>query len=300
MKTNKTGDQNKGNIYDRIFKENARELFLPLVERRLGIEIVSYEALPEKIQKTTEREADFLYKIKTSEEEVSLLHIEFQNKNDPKMLGRMAEYHGLFYRKYKLPIHHVVIYLGKRKSTMKSRLPAAEVFRGFDLISVYDMDTNDFLSSQVPSVIMLALLTNFKTERKESILRLVLRKIKAHSKHENDLKKYLEQLLILARIRKLEDITEKIIEDMPITYDIEKDGLYKKGLLKGIEQGIEQGIERGMEQGEKQGEKKGTVKGIEQTLLVIQCLKEGKTIKETAILTELTQKQVRIIKNKIS
>ena len=147
---------------------------------------------------------------------------------------------------------------------------------------------------------MLALLTNFKTERKESILRLVLRKIKAHSKHENDLKKYLEQLLILARIRKLEDITEKIIEDMPITYDIEKDGLYKKGLLKGMEQGMEQGIEQGMEQGEKQGEKKGTVKGIEQTLLVIQCLKEGKTIKETAILTELTQKQVRIIKNKIS
>ena len=143
----------------------------------------------------------------------------------------MSEYHGLFYRKYKLPIRHVVIYLGKRKPTMQSQLKSEEVFKGFDLISVYDMNTNDFLTSQVPSVIMLALLTNFKKERKESILRLVLRNIKEHAKHENDLKKYIEQLLILARIRKLEDITEKIIDDMPITYDIEKDGLYKNCLL---------------------------------------------------------------------
>ena len=65
MKNEKTKNKGQGNIYDRIFKENARELFLPLVEKRLGIKIISYEALPEKIQKTTERETDFLYKIKT-------------------------------------------------------------------------------------------------------------------------------------------------------------------------------------------------------------------------------------------
>ncbi len=281
-------DNKKGNIYDRIFKENAHELFLPLVEKKLEITIISYEAIPEKIQKTTEREADFLYKVKTKKDKIFLLHVEFQNKNDPKMLRRMSEYHGLFHRKYDLPIHHVVIYLGKRKPTMRNRMKEEELFRGFDLISVYDMDPKEFLSSQVPSVIMLALLTKFEVEKTETILRFLLSNIKKHAKQEKDLKKYLEQLLILSRIRNLEKITEKIIDDMPITYDVEKDGLYKKGLLKGIERG------------EKRGEKRGALKGFEQTLLAIKCLKVGKTIQETAILTELTQKKVREIKKEIT
>jgi len=70
MKEKPSKSKKQGNIYDRIFKENARELFLPLVEKRLGIKIVAYEALPEKLQKTTEREADFLYKVKTNKKEV--------------------------------------------------------------------------------------------------------------------------------------------------------------------------------------------------------------------------------------
>ena len=158
MKNKKGSGNKKGNIYDRIFKENARELFLPLIEKKLGFKIISYKAIPEKIQKTTEREADFLYKIKTDGRKVFLLHIEFQNKNDPEMLTRMTEYHGLFHRKHKLPIHHVVIYLGKRKPTMRNKLREDEIFRGFDLISIYEMNPKDFLSSQVPSVIMLSLI----------------------------------------------------------------------------------------------------------------------------------------------
>jgi len=70
---------------------------------------------------------------------------------------------------------------------------------------------------------------------------------------------------------------------MPITYDIEKDGFYKKGVLKGIEQGIEQGSDQ----------------NHEQTLLAIKYLKEGKTIKETSMLTKLPQKKVKEIKEQL-
>jgi len=66
---------------------------------------------------------------------------------------------------------------------------------------------------------------------------------------------------------------------MPITYDIEKDGFYKKGVLKGIEQGSDQ--------------------NHEQTLLAIKYLKEGKTIKETSMLTKLPQKKVKEIKEQL-
>ena len=48
------------NFYDRVFRENAKHLFMPLIQQMLGITIHSYTPLPEKITKTIEREMDFL------------------------------------------------------------------------------------------------------------------------------------------------------------------------------------------------------------------------------------------------
>lgn len=75
---------------------------------------------------------------------------------------------------------------------------------------------------------------------------------------------------------------------MPLTYDIKKDGLYKKGKAEGKVEGKAEGME------------KGEIKGIERTLKVIQYLKEGKTIEEIAKLTELTESQIEKIKTQIS
>jgi len=135
---------------------------------------------------------------------------------------------------------------------------------------------------------MLALLTKFKEEQTEAVLRMVLTNIKKYANQEKDLKKYLEQLLILARIRKLEDITEKIIDDMPITYDIEKDDLYKRGFQVGLKIGLERAA------------KMNTEGRIEKPLLAIKYLRAGKTIKETAIFTGLSKKMVKKIKKTIS
>ena len=46
---------------------------------------------------------------------------------------------------------------------------------------------------------------------------------------------------MLSRLRQVEDKTIKILQSMPVLIDIEKDTLYKKGILKGIEKGIEKG-----------------------------------------------------------
>ncbi len=55
MTKGENSNSDKGNVYDRIFKENAEFLFIPLIEQELGIKIVKYSALPEKLSKTTER-----------------------------------------------------------------------------------------------------------------------------------------------------------------------------------------------------------------------------------------------------
>ncbi|MEZ4888547.1 MAG: hypothetical protein R3E32_27735 [Chitinophagales bacterium] len=285
-----------GNLYDRIFKENAEALFIPLIEQELDIKIISYKPLQEKMTKTIEREMDFFYQVVTDENKKILLHIEFQTQNDKNMIYRMVEYHGLAFRKHKLPIKHIVIYLGKGKPSMKTKLKDEEKFEGFDLINIHELNTTQLLGSQVPEIVLLALLSNYEVERTDAILRLIVMQLKAVSKTPEELSKYLQQLIVLSRLRTLEDLTIKIIQDMPITYDIKKDALYKKGKEEGIQEGIVEGIQKGIQKGIQEGIQEGIQKTLEN--VAINCLKQGKSYEEIAIMTGLSISQVQDIDEK--
>jgi predicted transposase/invertase (TIGR01784 family) len=238
--------EKEGNLYDKIFKENAESIFLPLIEQSMGIKISSYKILKDKLQTTIEREMDFFYEIHSDKNDRFLLHLEFQTKNDKDMIYRMAEYHGIAFRKRKLPIKHFVINLGTEYFNQKNYLDKNELFEGFDIINIFSLKTEQLLNSQIPEVVLLAVLSNYPKEQSERILRLLIERLKQIAKSEHDFSKYLNQLLILSRLRKVEDLTIKINNDMPITIEVEKDFLYKQGIEKGIEKGIEQGIEKGI------------------------------------------------------
>jgi hypothetical protein len=184
-----------------------------------------------------EREMDFFYEVLTMGGKRFILHIEFQSTIDPDMIYRFSEYHGIVLRKWKLPIRQVLIYLGEDKPVFKQELGEEEVFKGFELIDVHRFNTSELLGSQVPEVVLLAVLSDYPKERTESVLRLLLKQLKRVSKTTGAFKKYLNQLLILSRLRKVEDLTLKITNKMPILIDIEKDTLYLQGMEKGIEKG---------------------------------------------------------------
>jgi hypothetical protein len=227
--------KSEGNLYDKIFKENAERIFMPLVEQRLGVRIVQFKPWREKLQRTVEREMDFFYQVLTDEGRKFLLHLEFQSRNNSDMIYRSAEYHGISLRRKKMPIRHVVIYLGLAPPTMMTRLPEEHVFTGFELVSIHhDFTADEFLSSQVPETIILAVLAYYDPEQTEAVLRLILRNLKRICKDENELSKYLSQLIVLSRLRNLQELTVKTVNDMPITFDIETDYLYRQGLEKGI------------------------------------------------------------------
>lgn len=238
-----------GNIYDRIFKENAESLFIPLIEARLGTRIKDFRPLKEKLHITIEREMDFFYEVNTEEGKRIYLHIEFQTQDDEEMIYRMSEYHGIVLRKYREELRHFTIFLGTSQPGMRTDLREQEQFRGFELINIHALNTSELLGSQVPEVILLAILSHYEPEQAEVVLRLILSRLKAVCKRRSALKKYLTQLLVLSRLRKLEPLTTKMIEEMPITYDITQDELYLRGMEKGISQGISQGISKGIDQG---------------------------------------------------
>ena len=272
----------KGNIYDRIFKENAAAIFIPLVERQLHIKIKHYEALSETLTKTIEREMDTFYSVETETGENFLLHIEFQTKNEKDMIYRMSEYHGLIFRQYKMPIKHIVVYLGKSRATMRTRLIGDELFWGFDLISINELNPYNLLSSQIPEVIILTLLSNHDKKQTEAILRLIVSRLKKVCQSPKELAKFLYQLTVISRLRKIENLTSKIIEEMYIEYDVKQDGLY----LRGREEGREEGHEKGREEGIDIGKEK------ERLVIVMACLEEGDSYEKIARITKLDIKAI--------
>ncbi|MGB1242694.1 MAG: hypothetical protein ACPG49_09240 [Chitinophagales bacterium] len=229
-KKNPINRKKEGSIYDKIMRENLQEIFLPLVEERLKVKIKNFRALPDKQETTIERETDAFLIVETQGGDKFILHLEFQTNDDHSMIYRMSEYHGIQLRKYRLPIKHIVIYLGEKKPTMPTQMKPKEVFEAFELVDVHQFDPNKWLSSQVPSEIILAILGHFAKKDSEIVLRAIVSKLKEVCKTTNELGKYIKQLVILSRLRKLEQLTIKISNAMPITIDIEKDYLYQLGI----------------------------------------------------------------------
>ena len=146
------------------------------------------------------------------------------------MVYRMMEYHGIELRKYRLPIKHVVVYLGENKPKMRTTLHQAEVFEGFTLVNCHDFSPKKWLEQDEPAKIIMAILSNYQQHNAEIILEAIMRKLRQVCKSEAELKKFIEQLIIISRMRKLEKLTIKISKAMPITIDIEKDYLYNLGV----------------------------------------------------------------------
>lgn len=126
----------EGNAFDKVLKEIIEKVFRPLVEARLGIKIAKFTPLKEKMQTTVELEMDFFYEITPEEDEPFILHIEIESGDNLNMVYRVGEYHGMSLRRRKLPIRHIVIYLGMKPPKMRTQLRPEEVYTGFDLLNV--------------------------------------------------------------------------------------------------------------------------------------------------------------------
>ncbi|MCB0598059.1 MAG: hypothetical protein KDD28_28535, partial [Phaeodactylibacter sp.] len=77
--------------------------------------------------------------------------------------------------------------------------------------------------------VVLAILGDFKGKPAEEAIRSIVERLRQVTKGELSLQKYIRQLNVMSGLRKLQELTVKTIEDMPITYDIRTDFLYKKG-----------------------------------------------------------------------
>lgn len=271
--------------FDKIFKENIAALLIPLAKKLLGIDIIHSEEMKDKLQTTIEREPDYLSLIETNEGKKYLLQLEFQTSNDDKMLLRMQEYYSILRKQYNYPIIQKVIYLGQKQATMRSKLSPEEVYTGFDLITINQEPYEKFLQSNIPEEFILSILADMHGVDPKEIVDSILHKLQETLKSQITFQKYVKQLVVLSRLRKLSEITKTSVKKMPIEYDVKEDAFYKEGVEDGKE------VERRRIEEEKKMEKKN---------LIIKLIKSEKhSLHEIAEIMDVKVSYVQEISEKI-
>ena len=288
--------------FDKILKENVEAVFLPLVEKMLGVSIKKTFELKDNLQTTIKRETDFLKRVIDENGKEWILHLEFQTTNDSKMIYRMAEYRAILQRKYQIPVRQVVIYLGSEKARMRTQLSEEEQIKDFELQDIKNLSFQSTLDSDIPEEIILSILTDYKKADAEKVIEQIIYKLQKASKSKSKLNKSIQQLIVLSRLRKLELKTKQKINDMPITYDIKTDGLYNEGIREGREEGLLEGIEKGIQKGIQKGREEGREEGREkkQYQIIFKALSQRVlTIEQIAEIAEVSIDYVLSIQSEL-
>ena len=141
-----------------------------LMQNILGITAMESEQLPDDVQHTKERKPDVLKKIKDTQGKTFVLHFEFQLVDDPEMVYRMADYHIMLARKYKIPIRQYVLFLGSGVPKMETQYEIELMSYRFPLIVFSDLDYHLFLKSDQPEEVILGVLADFQGESPETFV----------------------------------------------------------------------------------------------------------------------------------
>ena len=235
------------NQYDKILRENIEAALPGLIKNLLNIQVVNAEELPDDIQHTKERKPDVLKKVTDKKGQIFVLHIEFQVKDEPKMVLRMAEYYIMLLRKYELPVRQYVIYVGAGNSTMTDYIRSESMHFKYQLIALSAVDYHLLLRSDNPEEKMMAILGDFGDDNPRRVIENIVNQIVAVSKGEFSKLRHIRQLRILAQLRNLEAENISVMDDLTNFFTVEKDFLYIRGQRDGMEKGMEKGIEKGKE-----------------------------------------------------
>ncbi len=280
-KTEIIKEKKESQQYDKIFKENMEELIIPFAEKLLNISPENLREITENLQTTVERKPDFLKRVvsdstskdKKYKKKDYILHIEFQTADEPKMAFRMNEYYAILLRKHGLDVHQIVFFIGEGKAKMKRDIQRKNLSFSFEVINIQDFSYRLFIDSDKPEEIILAILVDFENESDETVIEIILRKIKSLQIDNSIQKKTVIQLEVLSNLRELQTKIIDQLHIMALTYDIEKDLRYQ--------------------QGEAKGEAKGEIKRATETIL--EMLKDNFPVEKIAKYAKVSKEYVEEI-----
>lgn len=167
----------------------------------------------------------------------------------------MLLYQALARNAYGLPVESAVVYMGEQPMSMEKEIRENNLSFRYLLIDLKDIEPAEFLESDAPEEIILAVLMGReKGEEKRWLVRRILIKLRSLLPEDaGELSRRIAQLEVLGELRGVQQIIFEEEQNMPITYNLEKDLRYNQGLEKGLEKGMEKGMEKGLVKGLKKG-----------------------------------------------
>jgi hypothetical protein len=170
-----------------------------------------------------------------------LVHIELQSTNDGSMPLRMAEYCLRVYRLFERFPTQILLYVGEDPVRMQSELIGRDQWFRYRLMDIRELDGERLLESEHVGDNIIAILARWQDSHKA--VRLIVEKVAKLEPGERQ--GALEQLLILAGLRKLGLVVEEEASKVPILNDILDHEVlgreYKRGLQEGVQQGAAEG-----------------------------------------------------------
>lgn len=148
---------------------------------------------------------------------------------------------------YKLPVEQYVIYLGESRTAMVNRIDEPGLTFEYHLISLRDIPSALFLSSERPEERLLAVLGDFEGAEPTEVIETVLKSVAGPEPHGLEGNKYFEQLRVMIQLRNLAKQYREAMVKVASFFKVERDALYQMGEERGVEKGIEKGIEKGAE-----------------------------------------------------
>nr|MDQ2901396.1 DUF4351 domain-containing protein [Acidobacteriota bacterium] len=180
----------------------------------------------------------------------SLIHLELQSGNDPKMPLRMAEYALGVYRQFGKFPRQIVLYVGEAPLRMAPQLEGPDVSFRYRVVDIRDLDGERLLASEGVGDNVIAILTRLSD--REGAIHEIVRRISELEGSRREIA--LSQLIILAGLRRLEETIEKEARKVPLLDDIMDNKVlgreYKRGLREGVQEGVQEGLRQGVQQGE--------------------------------------------------
>ncbi len=198
-----------------------------------GVPIVGF--LNVELPKVQQRRVDLLLLLADD----SILHLEFQSRNDRAMAYRVAAYHLLIALRHRKPVRHVVLYVGQKPMRMASRLDTGSMQFACEMLDIREIPVDEFLRSGTAEDYVLAILAGGAEQRAPEILSGIL------ALPPSDRSQALAQLAILCGLRPISDTLRTELDGMPVIIEIANSPILVKIQNTAFKQGREEGREEG-------------------------------------------------------
>jgi len=208
--------------YDLSLKDALEGIEGAVTEMFLGFKIKEASSKNVGLIKIEEKAADYVCEIVDEDDKKYILHIEFQATNHFYMRFRMLRYLTELYKKEKLPVIQLVIYLGKNRLTMKNKIEfqahKTKIDYKYQLVDISTLECDNFINSKDAGLIALAILCDFKTHTKQEVVRKIRERLESVcGKDYNELRNQFYRVEILSNLR--EDMFEVVKKEEEMLAD---------------------------------------------------------------------------------